>query len=292
MQSALWRDRSHGDPHTRGSCKAGEIHRSHGSSAAGGVVGNPAGGGLYAFVRWGLTPCEPLVTDIAINEESLLKYAFTNDASPGSLVVILFCRAIDRLYPGRNRSLTTTYIYNARPMLGAPETHHNCAGSINFTYTDRIRAMPLDRQCTVHRGTTFIQSDAERVQGTMIGLASISRMLKTQPLEVQKQAFSQMLLVSRQTATTLVSYIGQWKKASLAPYIEEFWTHVPNSSSELVTEIAAVNGRIFLSVHQLFKEDCVVKAFLEQLEEANIQYEIQKKMCVDTAGVLEPTLTT
>ena len=58
----------------------------------------------------GLTPCEPLVYDIAINEESLLQYAFSNDASPGSLVLILFCRAIDRLYPGRNRPLTATYI--------------------------------------------------------------------------------------------------------------------------------------------------------------------------------------
>lgn len=142
-------------------------------------------------------------------------------------MLILFCRAIDRLYPGRNRPLTATYIYNARPMPGAPETHHNCSGSINFTYTDQIRAMPLERQCTVHRGTTFLQSDTERVQGSMTGLASLSRMLKAQTAEKQKQAFGQILLSGRQTATTLVSYTSQWKRASLAPYIEEFWTHVP-----------------------------------------------------------------
>ncbi len=239
----------------------------------------------------GLTPCEPLVYDIAINEASLLQHAFSNDASPGTLVLILFCRAIDRLYPERNRPLTTTYIYNARPMLGAPETHHNCAGSINFTYTDPISAMPLERQCTIHRGTTFVQSDEEIVQGTMTGLASLSRILKAQPVEGQKQAFGQILLSGRQTATTLVSYIGQWKRASLAPYIEEFWTHVPNTSSELVTEIAAVNGKFFLSVHQMFKEDCVVKAFLEQLEDANIGYEIRETMGVDIARIMEPAST-
>ncbi|HAG70079.1 MAG TPA: hypothetical protein DCL38_08920, partial [Lachnospiraceae bacterium] len=61
----------------------------------------------------------------------------------------------------------------------------------------------------------------------MTGLASLSRMLKAQTAEKQKQAFGQILLSGRQTATTLVSYTGQWKRASLAPYIEEFWTHVP-----------------------------------------------------------------
>lgn len=39
----------------------------------------------------------------------------------------------------------------------------------------------------------------------------------------------------------------------------------------------------------LVKEDCVVKAFLEQLKDANIGYEIREKIGVDIAGIVEPT---
>ena len=67
----------------------------------------------------------------------------------------------------------------------------------------------------------------------------------------------------------------------------EFWTHVPSVSSS-VTEVAAVNGKIFLSVHNAFKEDYIVKSFLRQLEENGVPYKLRQRTPADNAKFLEP----
>ena len=207
------------------------------------------------------------------------------------MVSILFARAIDALYPKREKVIMSRYPVNARPMLHAEKTHHNCLSGVSFPYTDRVKAMPFERQCTVHRGTTFIQSDADKVRGLLMGVASYVRsMLHRLPtLEAKKQAFGQMMSRGDTAYTYIVSYVGQWKLKALSPYIMEFWTHAP-SANPLVTEIAAVNGKIFLSVHQTFQEDTIIKSFLRQLEENGISYQIRKPVEPDIARFPEPEI--
>ncbi len=106
-------------------------------------------------------------------------------------------------------------------------------------------------------------------------------------LEAKKQAFGRMMGGADTAYTYIVSYVGQWKYKSLSPYILEFWTHVPSANS-LVTEVAAVNGKIFLSVHNAFQEDCVVKSFLHQLDEKGIPYQLRQIVPADNAKFPEP----
>ena len=237
----------------------------------------------------GLTPSDAVIWDIKVEEREFVRFSSANDASPGTMVSILLARAIDALYPTREKVLMNGYVINGRPMLGAPQSHHNCVTTVSFPYSDRVKSMPFDRQCTVHRGTTFVQSDAERVRMTMTALASRNRaLIQTLPtLETKKQAFAQMLRGGATRYTYIVSYVGQWKHKSLSPYIREFWTHVPGASG-LVSEIAAVNGGIFLSMHQRFREDTVVKAFIHQLEENGIGYCVARSIASDNARFPEP----
>ena len=149
--------------------------------------------------------------------------------------------------------------------------------------------MPFDKQCTVHRGTTFIQSDADIVYRKQTGMASFYRsILQGAPTpEAKKQVFGRMMSAADTAYTYIVSYIGQWKLKALSPYILEFWTHVP-SAVPLATEIAAVNGKIFLSIHQTFREDLIVKSFLRQMEENGIPYRLHPPVKPDNAQFPEP----
>jgi len=237
----------------------------------------------------GLTPGDPVVYDIIIPEKDFLPFTSANDASPGTMISILFSRAIDELFPDRDKPLTNSYIINARPMLGTLNTHHNCVNTVMFDYSDRVKAMPFDRQCTVHRGATFIQSDADRVKGVMAVSANRNRMVARMAptVEAKKQAFAQMLNGGKRFFTYMVSYVGQWKLKALSPYITEFWTHVPNANN-LLTEIAAINGNIFLSVHQNFKEDLVIRKFTELLERNHVEYKLKAPMANDIATLSEP----
>ena len=239
----------------------------------------------------GLTHSSTQIWDIEIPEEAFVSFSSANDASPGTMISILFARAIDALYPEREKIIMSRYSVNARPMLHAKETHHNCLSGVAFPYTDRVKSMPFETQCTVHRGATFIQSDAEKVCGQLIGVASYVRsILQGLPtLEGKKRAFGQMMSGGGTAFTYMVSYVGQWRLKALSPYILEFWTHVP-SANPLVIEIAAVNGKIFLSVHQTFREDLIIRSFQRQLEENGIPFQLRQPVKPDNARFPEPDI--
>ena len=239
----------------------------------------------------GLTQSTPQVWDIAIPEEAFVSFSSANDASPGTMVSILFARAIDALYPERQKIIMSRYSVNARPMLHAEKTYHNCLDGVAFPYTDRVKAMPFEKQCTVHRGATFIQSDADNVYRKQVGMASYLRsILQGLPtLEAQKRVFGQMMSGGDTAFTYMVSYVGQWKLKALSPYILEFWTHAP-SANPLLTEIAAVNGKVFLSVHQTFQDDLIIRSFLRQLEENGILYQLRQPVKPDNAQFPEPEI--
>ena len=233
----------------------------------------------------GSKPSSQRITDIKIPEAAFVKFSSAHDASPGTMVCILMSRTIDALYPERTKDLISSYVINARPMLNAPHTHHNCVQTVFFNYTDRIKAMPFDRQCTVHRGTTFIQSDADLIKMKMQAKANSMKMLldRMPTIEMKKQTFAKMLSGGKLYFTYLVSYVGKWKFKQLEPYILEFWTHVP-IANDLVTEIASISGNICLSIHQDFEGDSVANAFLEELKKNNIPYEVKKSALSDVSS--------
>ena len=222
--------------------------------------------------------------DIEISEADFLKYTSANDASPGTMIALLNARVIDSLYPDRDKKIMGSYIINARPMLGASITHHNCVSTVFLDYSDKIRNMPFDRQCTVYRGKTFIQSDSERVAGAMTFSANRNRlMLDSAPTLAEKyDVFARSLSGGRLLFTYMVSYVGKWKYKAVEEYISEFWTHVP-SANALLTEVAAVGGRIFLTVHQRFEEDIIIQSLLDELKRNGISYKVHKHIPADNA---------
>ena len=235
-----------------------------------------------------LTPSGPTLWDIAVPESAFLRFTSANDASPGTMIALLLTRAVDALYPDAEKDIISAYVVNARPMLGAEQTCHNCLSMVVFDYEDRIRKMPLDRQCTVFRGKTFVQSDRDIVrQGMSVSAGTMRETAGSCPaIAEKKELFGKMFAGGEGLITFLVSYVGKWPHPVLGNYIREFWTHPPNTFS-LMAEIAAVNGKIFLSIQQRFKEDIVREAFLKQLEEHRIPYEVLRVMERDAAKIRE-----
>ena len=237
----------------------------------------------------GLTPSGPTIWDLEIPEDPFIRFTSANDASPGTMISLLMAQAIDALYPQRSKEIISAYVINARPMLRSELTHHNCLTMALFKYEDRIRRMPFDRQCTVYRGKTFIQSDEDKVRAGMganaVQIRAAAQSIPT--LEGKKQAFGAAFRGGDGFVSFLVSYTGKWKQQAVGQSIREFWTHAPNTFS-LMVEIAAVNGKLFLSIQQRFREDTVREQFLRQLEKHGIPYTLRRVMKSDIAHVPEP----
>lgn len=174
-------------------------------------------------------------------------------------------------------------------MLGIQRTSHNCFSTAYLKYSDRVKAMPFDHQCTAYRGMTFIQSDEDHVvRALTLGAARNRKAFDGAPLlEEKKQVFTELLNSRRKAATFVVSYVGKWRFPAIGKYIREFWTHVPYPKG-IIAQIAAVNGKIFMSLSQTYEEDFIVQALLQELEDNDIPYVIRRTMDNDDAHFPEP----
>ena len=237
----------------------------------------------------GLTPAEPTVWDIELDEAELMRAVAVNDATPGTLVSLLLARAIDALYPRREKEIVSAYVINARPMLHAEPTFHNCLTTAVFPYSAAVRAMPVRMQGTVYRGMTFVQSEEEHVAAAVAQSAEAIRAAAASApgVEDKKRVFKDFFLGGEGRITFLVSYVGKWKDAELGGRIREFWTHAPNSFA-MIAELAAAGGKVFVSLQQRFKEDCVREAFLAELEELRVSCTVRRRMALDVPAIPEP----
>lgn len=213
-----------------------------------------------------------LILKLMIPENSFLPFTQLNDGTPGIMLSVLIARAIERVHPEHEEPLVNNYVVNARPMLKAEDTFHNCTNRVVFHYDDRIRQMPLDRQCTVYRGKTFIQADEETIIQGMTVAGSMAQMILDIPDFSTKAAVARNAIEGTYNAVTyIVSYVGRWKYPQLGHHIREFWTETPVEPFPLI-EVAAVNENIFVSFLQPFTDRRYYEALLDELKENGIEY--------------------
>ena len=213
-----------------------------------------------------------LILKLMIPEDSFLPFTRSNDGTPGIMLSVLIARAIERVHPEHELPLVSNYVVNARPMLKAEDTFHNCTNRVVFHYDDRIRQMPLEKQCTIYRGKTFIQADEETIVRGMTVAGSMAQMILDLPDFSTKAAVARHAIEGTyEAATYIVSYVGKWKYPQIGRHIREFWTETPVGPFPLI-EVAAVNGNIFVSFLQPFQDRRYYDALLDELKENGLEY--------------------
>ena len=237
----------------------------------------------------GLTKSSPVIWDVKIPEDAFIKFVRENDSTPGTMVELLMGKAIDLLYPDRTKPIISAYVINARPMVGAEATNHNCLGMSIFDYSPLVSSMPLSTQGTVYRGKTFVQSREEQVAaGLAVNASTVKGIMTSNPsLEARKEIFTAMFNGGEGFISYLVSYPGKWKYPAIGEYMKEFWTHPPCTFSLMVI-LGAAGGNISLSILQRFTEKSVVEVFLSLLKDNGIPYEIISSGASDVAGFEAP----
>lgn len=209
---------------------------------------------------------------LMIPEGSFLPFTKANDASPGIMLCALMTRAIERIHPEHDDPLVFSYVVNARPMLHAMESFHNCTNRVLIHYDEKIRNMPLDKQCTAYRGKTMLQTDEETIQQKMAVSGSLAKRVIDAPDITTKIGMARQMAGNIfSTSTFIVSYVGRWKQDQLGEHIKEFWTETPAGAFPLI-EVAAVGGRIFVSLIQGFDETMYYQALIEELKANGIDF--------------------
>ena len=220
-----------------------------------------------------------IVHNIRIPEAEFMQFNLSNDGSPATIVALLLARSIDALRGQEDNPAVIAMCVNQRRALRAPLAHQSLVGDVRLPYTDRLRALPFSTQATCFRGMVALQSDEDMVLEEIRQYQTLIAHLETLDGHPARRA----CCVSRMKAlsgciTATVSYVGKANLGDLERYIQEYAalpsTALPSTHVPLTIEMSAVNGYFFLNFIQYFREPAFFRAFIRQLRDKHIDYDI------------------
>ena len=94
--------------------------------------------------------------------------------------------------------------------------------------------------------------------------------------------------LAARVVTATVSYVGKANYQEAEQYIRDFRLWTSSAANGLTVEISAVNGRFTLDFLQTFSNPIFVNAFLKELEENGILYDLQDVNELELPNILLP----
>ena len=229
------------------------------------------------------------VYSIAVSESEFMKFNLDNDGSPGTMVSLLLSRAIAKLYPDVKDTIRITLCVNQRNALHSPLAHQSLVGGVFLEYKEEMRDWPLDKQATAYRGMVFAQTQEENVLMGVASMNGINRLILSKENDQERLGVAGYIntLASR-VITATVSYVGKANYQEAEQYIRDFRLWTSSASNGLTIEISAVNGRFTLDFLQSFSNPVFVNAFLKELDENCIVYDLEDVNELDLPNIVLP----
>ena len=229
------------------------------------------------------------VYSISISEAEFMKFNIENDGSPGTIVSLLFSRAAAKLFPDAKDIIRICLCVNQRKALNAPLAHQCLVGNVMLEYKDKMRGWPLEKQATAYRGMVYAQTREEAVLTGVASAKGINAMLLSKESDSERLGTAAYInSIASRIITATVSYVGKADYKEAEQYIRDFRVWTSSASNGMTIEISAVNGRFTLDFIQTFSCPVFVNAFLKELEENGIVYDLQDVNDLELANVRLP----
>ena len=192
------------------------------------------------------------------------------------MVSLFLSRAVARTFPESKDVIRIAMCINQRKALKAPLAHQSLVGGAMLEYKEKMRSWSLDRQATAYRGMVFAQSQEDKVLEGVARMKGISQLLLSKATEQERVGVAGMIAnLSAKILTATVSYVGKANYYDSEKYIRDFRVWTQSSGDTILIEISAVNGRFTMDFMQPFSDPLVLNAFLRELDENGITYDLQ-----------------
>lgn len=229
------------------------------------------------------------VYSIAINESEFMRFSMDNDGSPGTVTALFLSRAVAKLFPDSTDPIRIALCVNQRKALGKPRAHQSLVGGAILEYKEKMRKWPLSQQATAYRGMVFVQTREEAVLAGANSLRGITQMILSKETDRERKGLSDVIeRTAAQMLTGTVSYVGKANFKEAEKYIRDFRSWTGAIGNYPCIEIAAVNGRFTLDLIQPFSSPLLVNAFLSELEDNGITYDLQDVSALDVPNIRLP----
>lgn len=212
---------------------------------------------------------------LLVPEKEFMDFCVRHDSTPATMICLLLCRIIHRMFPDAQEAIRFLLCTNDRKFLNAEQSCFNMVGTIPLELKPEMYDWSLTRQATVFRGMVF----AETFEKNALVRANETKMLcetiKAIEGEQQRAAFVQQAIGGIvHSICGMVSYVGKSAFPNADPYIRDVRSFA-ESAAGLGVQLAAFNGSFMLEMIQQFQDDRYIQALRKELE----KYGIPTKLC-------------
>ena len=211
--------------------------------------------------------------EFEIPKKELMKYVSENDGSPMSAVAAVMVKALNRALPKNDKPFRVETNHNYRQEVGCPKTHHDLLSHVFCFIPYHAQSWPIDKLCTVIRGSTHLQIQPEYAYETLRkfyeytdGIDNVKG-LKNK----NKYASKNSHRVPDVHNTILINYVGREDWGGMTEYVER--AHII-TDAHLLFEILDVGDKFCISLMQMNKKEKYMDCFCQILDEEKIPYKI------------------
>lgn len=216
-------------------------------------------------------------------EEQIMQYCKENDGSPNVLFSVLLAKAARRYNPADERTVSCLISVDMKAQLGNFENYRMF---IDTAYVDMPKEQAdydISKACTKARGQLILQAQPENVMYTLKTRKAGYEKMEQMPLQMCIDVLKPALGAHR--ASFCVSYANSRSFGSLDPYIREVYLLSEPSVTDVMVELSCINHNFFAMFGQPFSSEDFFRAFLAELDDAGIPYDIMRKESFRLCGV-------
>lgn len=225
---------------------------------------------------------------IVADEAQMMAAVRSCHGTPAVWLSLLLNKAVARLHPADGDGVPTVVVaVNLRKALGTPLSHLPLVGGLSLPYTKELQTLDIEGQMAAMRQMVVQQTTPDRLQAYFWQTADRMDLLEQMPtIEARRQAMSQVAVVSRQYGSTTLSYVGRANMGGAERYVRELRTE--SCTPYLISlQVAAVSGKFCLTFMQQFSTDAYLDAFLGELREQGITWEITGRHPMEIASIAD-----
>lgn len=215
-----------------------------------------------------------------LDNDSLIKYAKKNEASPAIIIAILLSRSIHHLNWKEKRPVVCNMASDLREALGAEGTFKNVVNSIYLPYSSGAEKNGTKNLAIEYRKMIREQKEENYVKkcaNAMILLFQIANRIPTIRAKQIALSFFENIKINTYT----LSYPGRLDIGSLEEYVIAAHLYSCGNNGFFVN-VMSVSKTTSIDIVQSFSSEKYIKEFIKQLDKAGITYEVEKDVAFVT----------
>ena len=216
-------------------------------------------------------------------EEQVMQYCKENDGSPNVLFSVLLAKAARRYDSESEKTISCLISIDNKAQLG---NFDNYRMFVNTTYVDMPKEQDdydIPKACTKARGQLMLQAQPENVKYVLKTQKAGYEKMEQMPVQMCADILKQAIGAHR--ASFCVSYANSRSFGPLDPYIQEVYVLSEPNVTDVMVELSCINHHFYAMFGQPFSSEEFFRAFLAELDDAGIPYEIMRKEPFRLCGV-------